>query len=200
MQALNRALRPLRPWMIYALGLVPLALLVWQALSEGLGVDPVKTIEHRLGEIALQLLVAGLCVTPLRRWTGVNLIRFRRQIGVLAFGYAALHLLVWVTLDLQFRWSEIGADLLRRPYIMLGMLAFLLLVPLAATSNDGAIRRLGAAGWRRLHRLVYPAALLAGAHFVWLMKAWAAEPLIYLGLIAGLLALRLWPARRATAQ
>ncbi|MBL8562331.1 MAG: sulfoxide reductase heme-binding subunit YedZ, partial [Gemmobacter sp.] len=85
MEAIHRALRPVRPWMVYALGAVPAALLIWQVFSGDLGVDPVKTIEHRLGEVALQLLVAGLCVTPLRRFAGLNLIRFRRQIGVLAF-------------------------------------------------------------------------------------------------------------------
>jgi sulfoxide reductase heme-binding subunit YedZ len=195
MEALHRALRHVRPWMVYALGSLPAALLIWHTLSGGLGVDPVKAIEHRLGELALQLIVAGLCITPLRRFVGLNLMRFRRQIGVLAFVYAALHLLVWVTLDLQLRWSEIGNDLVKRPYIILGMAAFLLLLPLAITSNNLSIRRMGAAAWQRLHRLVYPAALLAAAHFIWVMKAWAAEPLIYLALIAGLLALRLLPRR-----
>lgn len=193
MEALHRALRHVRPWMVYALGSLPAALLIWHTVSGGLGVDPVKAIEHRLGELALQLIVAGLGITPLRRFVGLNLMRFRRQIGVLAFVYAALHLLVWITLDLQLRWSEIGNDLVKRPYIILGMAAFLLLLPLAVTSNNLSIRRMGAAAWQRLHRLVYPAALLAAAHFIWVMKAWAAEPLIYLALISGLLALRLLP-------
>lgn len=190
MEAIHRALRPVRPWMVYALGALPAALLIGQIFTGDLGVDPVKTLEHRLGEVALQLLVAGLCVTPLRRFAGLNLIRFRRQIGVLAFTYAALHLAVWVTLDLQFRWAEIGADLVKRPYIILGMLALLLLMPLAATSNNRAIKALGPR-WRRLHWLTYPAVLLAGLHFIWLMKAWAVEPLIYLGVILALLALRI---------
>ncbi len=199
MEAIHRALRPVKPWMVYALGALPAALLIGQIFTGDLGVDPVKTIEHRLGEVALQLLVAGLCITPLRRLIGLNLIRFRRQIGVLAFTYAALHLAVWVTLDLQFRWAEIGADLVKRPYIILGMLALLLLLPLAATSNNKSIKALGPR-WRRLHWLTYPAVLLAGLHFVWLMKAWAVEPLIYLGAIVGLLALRLaWGAARITA-
>ncbi|WP_151719903.1 protein-methionine-sulfoxide reductase heme-binding subunit MsrQ [Gemmobacter serpentinus] len=196
MEALHRALRPVRPWMVYALGSLPLLMLIWQTVNGALGVDPVKTIEHRLGEVALQLIVAGLCVTPLRRFVGLNLMRFRRQIGVLAFVYAGLHLFVWVTLDLQFRWSEIGNDLVKRPYIILGMAAFLMLLPLALTSNNLSIRRMGAAAWQRLHRLVYPAALLAAAHFIWVMKAWAAEPMIYLALITGLLGLRLVPRSR----
>ena len=198
---LHRLLRPVKPWMVYAAGSIPALLLVAQVFSGDLGVDPVKTIEHSLGETALQLIVAGLCVTPLRRLFGLNLIRFRRQIGVLAFVYASLHLLVWVTLDLQFRWAEIGADLVKRPYIILGMLAFLLLLPLAATSNNTAVRRLGATRWQRLHWLTYPAAVLAAVHFVWLMKAWAVEPLLYLAGVAALLALRLWwrQAKRAQA-
>lgn len=191
MEAIHRALRPVKPWMVYALGALPAALLIGQIFTGDLGVDPVKTIEHRLGEVALQLLVAGLAITPLRRFAGLNLIRFRRQIGVLAFSYGLLHLLVWITLDLQFRWAEIGADLVKRPYIILGMLALLLLLPLAATSNNRSIKALGPLAWRRLHWLTYPAVLLAGLHFIWLMKAWAVEPLIYLGAILALLALRI---------
>lgn len=200
MERVQNALRPVRPWMVYALGAVPALLLMWQVFTGDLGIDPVKTIEHRLGEVALQLLVAGLCITPLRRLAGLNLLRFRRQIGVLAFVYAALHLAVWVALDLQFRWAEIGADLVKRPYIILGMVAFVALVPLALTSNNRAIRALGGAGWRRLHLLTYPAVLLAALHFVWLMKAWATEPLAYLGAVLVLLGLRLvWGLRARTA-
>ena len=198
--ALHRALRPLRPWMLYAAGALPALLLVWQIYTGDLGVDPVKTIEHRLGEVALQFLVAGLCITPLLRLAGLNLMRFRRQIGVLAFVYAALHVAVWVALDLQFRWAEIGTDLVKRPYIILGFLAFLLLLPLAATSNAPSIRALGAVGWRRLHWLTYPAVLLAALHFVWLMKAWAMEPLAYLAATAALLGLRvIWAGQRTKA-
>ncbi|MDR0809552.1 MAG: protein-methionine-sulfoxide reductase heme-binding subunit MsrQ [Gemmobacter sp.] len=191
----------MRPWMVYAPGVLPLALLTAEAMAGRLGVDPVKAIEHRLGEVALQLLVAGLCVMPLRRLAGLNLIRLRRPIGILAFAYAGLHLLVWLSLDLQFRWTEIAGDLMKRPYLMLGMVAFLLLVPLAATSNDRALRRLGGARWRQLHRLTYPAALLAALHFVWVPKTWATEPLLYLAGIAALLALRLgWHIRRGPAS
>lgn len=190
---IHRGLRPVRPWMVYTLGALPALLLVIDVFTGNLGVDPVKTIEHRVGEVALQLIVAGLCITPLRRFAGLNLIRFRRQIGVLAFVYATLHLLVWITLDLQFRWSEIGADLVKRPYIIVGFAAFLMLLPLAVTSNNAAIRRMGAAAWQRLHWLTYPAAALAGLHFILLVKAWPAEPLIYMGAILALLGLRLIP-------
>lgn len=188
---LHRLLRPVRPWMVYLAGAIPALLLVLRIATGDLGVDPVKTVERTLGETALQLIVAGLCVSPLRRIAGLNLIRFRRQIGVLAFVYAALHLLTWVTLDLQFRWAEIGADLVKRPYIIVGMLAFLMLMPLAATSNNAAIRRLGAGNWQRLHRLTYPAALLAALHYIWLVKAWPLEPLVYMAAVLILLALRL---------
>ena len=193
--SLNGALRRVPTWAVYGLGLVPLAVLVWRALSGGLGIDPVKTLEHQLGLTALQLLLAGLLVTPLRRWTGVNLIRYRRAIGLLAFLYAALHLLVWLWLDLQLRWSEIGADLVKRPYVIVGMLGFACLVPLAMTSNGWSVRRLGAAAWQRLHRLAYAAVLLAALHYLLLVKVWSAEPLLYALAAAGLVALR-WLWRR----
>jgi len=193
--SLNGALRRVPTWAVYGLGLVPLAVLVWRALSGGLGIDPVKTLEHQLGLAALQLLLAGLLVTPLRRWTGVNLIRYRRAIGLLAFLYAALHLLVWLLLDLQLRWWEIGADLVKRPYVIAGMLGFACLVPLALTSNGWSVRRLGAAAWQRLHRLTYVAALLAALHYLLLVKVWSAEPVLYALAAAGLVALR-WLWRR----
>ena len=195
--SLNGALRRVPSWAVYGLGLLPLAILIWQALTGALGIDPVKALEHQLGLPALQLLVAGLLVTPLRRWAGVNLIRFRRAIGVLAFIYAALHLLVWVLLDLQLRWSEIGADLAKRPYIIVGLLGFACLVPLALTSNDWSVRRLGAVAWRRLHRLTYVAVLLGALHYLLLVKVWSAEPLLYALGAGGLVALRwLWRRNR----
>ena len=193
--SLNGALRRVPVWAVCGLGLVPLAELVWRGLSGGLGIDPVKTLEHQLGLTALQLLLAGLLVTPLRRWTGVNLIRYRRAIGLLAFLYAALHLLVWLWLDRQLRWSEIGADLVKRPYVIVGMLGFACLVPLAMTSNGWSVRRLGAAAWQRLHRLAYAAVLLAALHYLLLVKVWSAEPLLYALAAAGLVALR-WLWRR----
>ena len=197
---LNGALRRVPTWAVYGLGLVPLAVLVWQALSGQLGIDPVKALEHQLGLTALQLLLAGLLVTPLRRWAGVNLIRYRRAIGLLAFLYAVLHLLVWVLLDLQLRWSEIGADLVKRPYIIVGMLGLVCLVPLAFTSNGWSVRRVGAAGWQRLHRLTYVAVLLGALHYLLLVKVWSAEPVLYALAAAGLVALRwLWLRNRVGA-
>jgi methionine sulfoxide reductase heme-binding subunit len=188
---LNTALRPIPGWVLYPLGLVPLGLLVWQTFTGGLGIDPVKALEHRLGEIGLQLLVAGLAVTPIRRLTGVNLIRYRRAIGLLAFLYVVLHFATWLFLDIQLRWGEIGADLTKRPYIMLGMLGLVALLPLALTSNNRSLRRMGAAAWQRLHRLAYVAALAGAVHYMVLVKAWPLQPMLYLAAVVGLLGLRL---------
>lgn len=192
-ERINRALRPVPGWAVYGLGLLPLAWIVWLAVSGGLGVDPVKQIEHRLGDIGLQLLLASLVVTPLRRFAGINLLKFRRAIGLVAFFYVTLHFATWLFLDIQLRWSEIWADILKRPYITVGMIGFAALVPLALTSNDLSIRRLGAAAWRRLHRLAYPAVLAGALHYVLLVKAWPIEPLLYLAAAVALLALRLRP-------
>jgi sulfoxide reductase heme-binding subunit YedZ len=199
--AINGALRPVPTWVVYAAGAVPAVLLTVGLFTGGLGVDPVKRLERDLGLYALQFLILGLCITPLRRFTGVNLLRWRRAVGLLAFAYAALHVLVWVALDLQFRWAEIGADIVKRPYITVGMAGFLMLVPLALTSTDGAIRRMGAAAWRRLHRLVYPAALAGAAHYVWLVKSWPIEPILYLLAVLALVGLRvLWWSRSPTSR
>ncbi len=193
--AVNARLR-FSPLWVYGMGAVPGVWLVWQAAAGGLGADPVKTLERELGVLALQLLVATLAVAPLRDLTGVSLIRFRRALGVLTFAYAALHFTVWLTLDLAFRWNEVGADIVRRPFITVGFLALALMLPLAVTSNNAGVRRLGAAVWKRLHRLTYPAALLGAIHYLWLVKVWSAEPLAYLGAVILLLAFRL---RRWTA-
>ena len=200
-QRINTALRPVPGWVIYPLALAPLLLLVWQTFSGALRVDPVKAIEHRLGEVALQLLVAGLAITPLRWATGVSLIRYRRAVGLMAFLYVVLHLATWLLLDIQLRWAEIGADLLKRPYIMLGMLGCAVMIPLALTSNNASIRRLGPAGWARLHKLTYVAALAGALHFLLLVKAWPLEPMLYLGGVVVLLAIRaIRNGRRAVAR
>lgn len=195
-QAINSSLRRIPPLAIYIAGLVPLLWLLWLLFSGALGVDPVKRIEHQLGEWALQLLVAGLAITPLRRFTGVNLIRYRRAIGLLAFFYVALHLGTWLVLDIQLRWAEIWADILKRPYITAGFLGFVAMIPLALTSNNESVRRLGAKSWQNLHRLTYFAVLAGAIHYVWLVKAWPPEPIIYLILVIFLLSTRLIPRKR----
>lgn len=193
-QTINQRLRRIPAWPVYLLGAIPFALLVVQAFTGDLGADPVKFIERDLGLWGLKFIVAGLCVTPLRWATGVSLIKYRRAIGLLAFFYVALHLTTWVTLDLQFRWAEIGADLIKRPYIIVGMIGFTALLPLAVTSNNLSVRRMGAAVWQRLHKLTYVAALAGAIHYMMLVKAWPLEPILYLGAVIGLLA---WRAGRS---
>jgi sulfoxide reductase heme-binding subunit YedZ len=152
-----------------------------------------------LGEWGLRFLMASLAVTPLMR-LNLRLVKFRRAIGVTGFIYVALHFAVWLALDMGLRWGQIAEDLVKRPYIVVGFVAFLLMVPLALTSTNGWLRRLGAESWRRLHRLAYPAILLGAVHFVMIGKVWTAESLIHLGIVAGLLGLRLWPKRGNPAR
>jgi sulfoxide reductase heme-binding subunit YedZ len=192
MDRVNTLARRVPTWVVYTLGSVPLALLVWGALANDLGADPVKAIEHQLGLLGLQFLLASLAITPLRR-IGLNLIRFRRALGLLAFGYVALHLVAWVWLDMGLRWSEMAADLWKRPYIIAGMVGFAALAPLAVTSTNAAIRRLGPVAWGRLHKLAYVAILAGLLHFALLSKVWTVEVLLYTGLGIGLLAIRLVP-------
>jgi sulfoxide reductase heme-binding subunit YedZ len=182
---------------VLSLACAPLALLLCDAVSDGLGANPVETVLHRTGDWALRLLLVTLAVTPLRRWTGWQwLLRFRRLLGLLAFGYALLHGLTYVVLDRGLLWDEIVADALERPYFTLGLAALLLMVPLAATSTRAMMRRLGSR-WQQLHRLVYPAGILAVLHFFWASKLDRMEPLVYAGVLAVLLVSRLPVAHRA---
>ena len=195
---INGAVRRVPVWVLWIGGLVPALWFFYLGLTGGLGAEPIKALEHELGLVALQLVVAGLAITPLRRHLGINLLRFRRAVGLLAFTYVGLHLAVWLFLDVQDA-ARIGADILKRPYVTLGFAALVLMIPLAVTSNDLSVRRLGPR-WRRLHRLVYPAAVLGAVHFVWLAKGFQIEPLLYLATILVLLALRVrlsWWVRRA---
>ncbi|MFC3086023.1 protein-methionine-sulfoxide reductase heme-binding subunit MsrQ [Tabrizicola soli] len=196
MERLNGLARRLPTWVVYGLGLLPLLLLLWGAVAGGLGVEPVKAIEHRLGELGLQFLLASLAITPLRR-AGLNLIRFRRALGLLAFFYISLHLVAWVWLDMGLRWTEMAADLVKRPYVILGMAGFAALIPLALTSSNAAIRRLGPQAWGRLHRLAYGAILAGLLHLALLSKVWTGEILLYWALGTLLLGLRLVPRRRS---
>ena len=188
MQWVNQILRRIPVWAVYLLGVLPAPWLFYQALTGGLGVEPIEALEHRYGELALQLLIAVLAISPLRRFLGLNLLKFRRALGVLTFTYVGLHLLVWLVLDVQVP-SQIWADIVKRPYITVGMAAFVLMLPLAVTSNNLSVRKLGPR-WRRLQRLVFPAAVLGGLHYVMLAKGFQIEPLVYLSLIVGLLLLR----------
>ena len=185
-------------WAVYPIGLIPAADLIWRALTNALGTDPLRVLENGLGEWALRFLILGLAVTPLMRFARINLVKYRRALGLVAFIYVVLHLTTYLVLDKQFFWGEIGKDILKRPYITIGMAAFLMLVPLAVTSNKLSIRKLGTTGWRKLHWLVYPAVLFGALHYLLLVKAWPPEPIIYLAIVVALLGVRrLKPARRA---
>jgi len=197
-QRINGAARRFPPGLLYLVAPFPAVWWFYQGVTGGLGPEPIKVLEHLCGEFALQLLILGLAVTPLREFTGLNLIRFRRAIGVIAFSYVFLHLCVWLILDVQIL-GQIWADILKRPYITIGMVGFVTLVPLAVTSNNLSVRRLGPLRWRRLHRLVYGAVLLGGVHFLMVVKGWQLEPMIYLGVIVILLAMRLVRRRRRPA-
>ena len=198
-QRINGALRRVPTWLLYVAGALLPAWYFYLGVAGRLGVDPIKGLEHQLGEIALYGLVATLAVTPLRRLTGVNLVRYRRAMGLVTFFWVVCHLLTWLILDVGIP-SQIWADILKRPYITIGMGAFVLMIPLSVTSNNMSIRRMGPVAWRRLHKLTYAAAVLGAVHYVMLVKGWQPEPLIWLAVILGFLALRLpWPKRLAAA-
>jgi len=173
--------------------LIPFGLLVLGGLQGDLGANPLERVTHVTGDWGLRLLLMTLAITPLRRLSGwTRLLRLRRMLGLFAFFYVSLHLLTWVWLDQELVWGNIVADIAKRPYVTVGFAAWLLLVPLAATSTRGMMRRLGR-NWQRLHRLIYVAALLGVLHYIWLVKADLLQPSIYAGLLLVLLAVRWRP-------
>lgn len=175
---------------VFLLCLLPCGWLLAQALLGNLGANPIEAVIRYLGDWALRLLLLTLAATPLRLLTGWGWpVRLRRLLGLFAFFYAVLHLLAYTVLDQFFDWSAIWEDIVERPFITTGMLAWLLLLPLALTSNRAAQRRLGR-DWKRLHRLIYPAAILAVVHFTLMVKADLREPLIYGAILTLLLSLR----------
>ena len=190
-------LRPGFAWLkagVFLAALIPLGVIATAAWSGDLGANPVETLIHHFGDWTLRLMLVTLAVTPVRRLTGWNqAVRLRRMLGLFAFFYAVLHLATYVVLDRSLLLEEIISDLTERPYIMVGFAAFVLLVPLAATSTNAMVRRLGGRRWRRLHRVVYVAAAGGVIHFWWLVKADVREPFIYAAVLALLLALRLPP-------
>jgi len=196
--AINTALRRIPTWPVYALGLAPIPWLFWLGLSGWLGPEPIEALEHRYGMLGLQFLIAGLCVTPLRRLASINAVKFRRALGLVAFAFIAAHLAVWAVLDVRAV-AAVWADIVKRPYITVGMAGFACLVPLAITSTDAAVRRMGAAAWRRLHRLTYVAVGLGAVHYVMQAKGLQVEPLVYLGIVAALLGWRALPRRKRLA-
>jgi methionine sulfoxide reductase heme-binding subunit len=202
--AMNKALlHPLAKPLLVGLCLLPLAWLVWQAAADQLGANPQEALIRELGNWALRWMCAVLAVTPLRvQFKLPALARFRRSLGLLAFLYAVLHLLAYAVFDMGLDGGEMVRDIIKRPFILVGTLTVLLLVPLAATSFNRAIRALGVARWQRLHRLVYLAALTMLLHFFWMRagKNNFAEVAVYAGIVAVLLGWRLLHRRRLGAK
>lgn len=194
---LNSRLRKLPTWPVYGLYVGFTVWLFWLGFTGGLGAEPIKSLIHELGELSLKFLILGLMVTPLRRFANINLIKFRRAIGLVAFYFMLTHLLVWVFLDQQ-SWQLVWKEIVKRPYITIGIAAFVLCVPVAITSNNYSCRRMSAQAWARLHKLTYAIVLLGALHFVMLTKTWQAEPILYFAITVVLLCLRLVPRKRAT--
>jgi len=189
---------------VVAAGLVPLAKLALDALAGGLGANPIEETLNRLGFWALTWLAVALVPTPAREWLGITWpARVARPLGLLAFSYAMLHFLFYLAVDKFFDWPVVATDLSKRPFIAVGFAALLLLAPLAITSTDAWVRRLGYPRWKRLHRLVYAAAALAVVHFLWRVKADRRKPLAFAAVFALLFAARVpgWvrAARRRSA-
>jgi len=188
---------------VFALCLIPLGWIGWLAATGGLGVNPIEAMIRSLGDWALRFLLIALAVSPVKEIFGWPVVmRFRRMLGLFAFFYVVVHLSSWIGIDQFFAWPLIWADIVKRPFITVGMLALFLLIPLAGTSTSGMIKRLGARRWKRLHMLVYPAAILGCLHFAMMVKADLREPLIYAGVLTGLLGWRVatcWRPRRIAA-
>lgn len=177
--------------------LAPLGALAWWSYTDDLTPNPISFVTNTLGQWTMRLLLASLSMTPLRLLFGISWpITLRRLLGLFAFFYACLHFSVWIVLDHFFDWPTMGADIVKRPYITVGLSALLLLAPLAATSTAGMVRRLGGLQWRQLHRLVYVAGVLAVVHFLWLAKVGRVGPYVYAGWLALVLGIRLWAAAR----
>ena len=184
---------------VFLLCLTPLAGIAWPFLRHATIPDPAAFIQHGTGDWVLRFLVITLCITPVRKLLGLpELIRFRRMFGLFAFFYVCLHFLTYIGFDKLFEWSEIWKDVAKRPYITVGFLGFLLLIPLAITSTAGWIRRLGGRRWQMLHRLIYVAAICGVIHYYWLVKSAVIRPLTYGAIIAVLLGWRLavWLVKR----
>ena len=188
--------RPIAWWVLLALGCGPLLWLVWRTFTDQLGANPAETLIRATGDWAIRGLCITLAVTPLRTVLGwPELARFRRLLGLLTFGYAALHLLCYAWFDMGLDWDDIAQDIAKRPFILVGFTAMLILLALAATSFNRAIRWLGAARWQTLHRAVYAVAVLAVLHFWWMRsgKRLYGEVLVYALILAVLLG---WRMRR----
>jgi sulfoxide reductase heme-binding subunit YedZ len=186
---------------VFALCSLPLGKLGLDALGENLSANPIAEVMNRLGFWTLTLLLVSLAATPLKTFFGWTAqMRVRRMVGLFVFFYGVLHFVTYLALDQAFDLSDIGADIAKRKFITVGFAAFLTLAPLALTSTDRAVKRLGFRRWKRLHRLVYVAAVLGVVHFVWRVKADYLEPALFAITLAALLAARLLPARPKRAS
>ena len=194
------------PWtkrVLFALCLVPVGLLVARGFEDRLTANPVEFLEHATGDWALRFLLITLAITPLRKAFDQPLLtRFRRMLGLFAFFYASVHLLMYLTFDQSFDLMAIIADVIKRRYITVGMLGFVLMIPLAVTSTAAMVRRLGPKRWQLLHRLVYFAALAGVIHYYWLVKSNVREPLLYFGILVVLMLYRarLWLAKGSKSK
>ena len=192
MLKINRFFQKIPNWVLYLIAPIPAIVLFYQAINGQLGLDPLNKLEDQYGQWALQLIIVGLCISPLRKF-GINLIKQRRPIGLIAFFYVCAHLLVWLWFDQGWDIARIWIEIVKRPFITVGMVGFLIMIPLAITSNNRSIRKVGPKKWQKIHKLTYPLALLGGAHFMLVVKGWPLEPMIYLAIIIFLLAMRpLW--------
>lgn len=187
---INTFVRKCPTWPVYVLLTLPIPYYFYLAINGHMGVEPINALERKIGEIGLQIIIAGLTISPLCRHARLSIMKFRRSLGVMAFVYVFVHFSFWIVLDMNLRWSQMWGDIWRRPYIAIGMAAFVLLIPLILTSSDRAIRKLGPMRWRRLHKLAYPVAVLGAVHYIMVQKVWELEPMIYLAVVIGLLALR----------
>lgn len=182
---------------VWALCLLPLLVLLYRAFTDGLGANPISYVTNWLGQWTFRLLLVSLALTPLRIVTGLAWpVLLRRLVGLFTFFYASLHFSVWILLDHFFNWDQMLGDLVKRRYITVGMLALLCLIPLAITSTNGMVKRLGGNTWRRLHRLIYLIGILAALHFLWLAKGFRPDAFLYAGLLMLLLGVRLFDAIR----
>ena len=192
--------KPQTKSVIFTIAALPFCYLVWGAFNDALGANPAEYLIRSTGEWALRFLCLTLAITPLRVIAGLpELLRIRRMLGLFVYFYASIHLLSYSWLDMGFEWLDIAADIAKRPFILVGFTAFVLLTPLAATSFNRAIRSLGARRWQMLHRVVYGIAILAVLHFYWMRagKSNFAEVIVYGGILAALLLWRVWNKRFA---
>jgi len=196
-QLIRRVVKPI----LWVGGLIPLAWQVWAFLTGHLEAEPVKGMEHFTGRTALVILFITLCIAPLRRLTGGNgLIKLRRLVGLFAFFYAVIHFAIFLTFDLEFSFGDLTREVVKRPYITVGFSVLLLLSALAITSPQAMVRKLGGKRWRALHRVIYLAACGGVLHFTWAQKKDIRLPLIYAGVLAVILGVRLLPGYRATGN